>query len=342
MPGREWQVVAGGRHAVPQTLYFGGGTPALLGVDRLQTLVAGVRAHVSLSSVAEWTVELNPASVTPELLRALRAWGVNRLSIGVQALSDEVLRFLGRRHTAQQAREAVAMARAAGFANIGIDLIAAVPGVSPQAWRETLQAAVALDLPHLSVYVLSAEADTPLAAAVAAGTVVLPDEEAQLAALALTEELLGAAGLARYEISNYARPGHECQHNLACWRGEDYLGLGPSAASRDGVRRWTNQSDLAGYLRALEAGLPPPREEDELDPLADAVERFVFGVRLAEGVDPVAFAARHPAAVPRVAEWQATLVRLAGQGVLTRTASGGWRLTPHGREVADAVVAELL
>jgi oxygen-independent coproporphyrinogen-3 oxidase len=346
LPGQEWQVTAAvagvASWGAPRTLYFGGGTPAMLGVPGLQALVDGLRAQVSLAAVAEWTVELNPASVTPALLQALRAWGVNRVSIGAQSLDDEVLRFLGRRHTAQAVIEAVAMARAAGFANMGLDLIAAVPGVSLAAWRATLAAAVALELPHLSVYALSMEAQTPLAQGVAAGHVAMPDEEAQLAALALTEELLGAAGLVRYEISNYARPGCECQHNLACWRGEDYLGLGPSASSRAGLQRWTNQADLTAYQHDLQGGRPPPREAEELDPAADAVERFVFGVRLHEGVDPVAFACRYPAARPRLNEWLATLARLAQQGVMARTAAGGWQLTAHGREVADAVVAELL
>lgn len=343
LPGREWQVVAGGAYgAEPRTIYFGGGTPAMLGGAGLQALVAGLRAQASLAAVEEWTVELNPASVTPALVRTLRALGVNRVSIGAQGLDDAVLRFLGRRHTAQEVRTAVAVAREAGFVNIGVDLIAAVPGVSREAWQQTLAAVVALELPHLSVYALSVEADTPLAQAVADGEVVVPEEEEQLVALAMAEEVLGAAGLARYEISNYARPGYECQHNLACWRGDDYLGLGPSAASRAGLRRWTNQADLAGYQRNLAAEQLPPREAEQVAPEADAVERFVFGVRLAEGVDPVSFAGRYPAAQPRVAQWLLTLARLAGQGVLVRTAAGGWRLTAHGREVADAVVAELL
>ena len=137
-------------------------------------------------------------------------------------------------------------------------------------------------------------------------------------------------------------PGFECRHNLSTWRGEDYLGLGPSAASRVGLQRWTHPADLEGYLRQVGAGMMPPREVETLDPQADAEERLLFGMRLLEGVNPEAFALRYPAAAPRVEEWLATLARLERQQLTMRTADGCWRLTSRGREVADAVVVELV
>jgi oxygen-independent coproporphyrinogen-3 oxidase len=346
LPGAELGLLAGPDAAAPLgapvTVYFGGGTPSLLGEDGLTALVDGLRAHVSLERVEEWTVELNPGNVTPALAGTLRRLGVNRVSIGAQCLDDEVLRRYGRRNTVADVKRAVATVRDAGFANIGLDLIAGLPGVSPELWRASVEGVIALDVPHVSVYALSVERGTALGQAVEAGAVQLPNDDAMLATLAEAEELLARAGLARYEISNYARPGSECRHNLACWRGEDYIGLGPSAASRAGLQRWTNQYDLRGYLRDLAEGLPPPRDQEELEPAGDAVERLVFGVRLLEGVDPAAFAQRFPAAAPRVDEWCATLARLEQQGATARVSAGCWRLTPRGREVADAVVAELV
>ena len=346
LPGRELRLLAAADAAppfgTPRTVYFGGGTPALLGEGGLRELAAGLRETVSLQAVEEWTMELNPAGVTRALAATLRELGVNRVSIGVQCFDDTVLRNLGRRNTVQDVSRTVAAVRAAGFVNIGLDLIAGLPGVSTELWRASLEQAVAMDVPHVSIYALNLEPGTPLAQAVEAGAVLLPDAEAQLAALATAEETLGAAGLARYEISNFARPGSECLHNLACWRGEDYIGLGPSASSRAGLRRWTNHADFGGYARQVSDGALPPREEEELELQADAEERLVFGVRLLEGVNPAAFARRHAAAAPRVAEWTATLARLERQGLTARTAAGGWRLTARGREVADAVVSELV
>ncbi len=347
LPGRELRLLAEAAGATPplsapRTVYFGGGTPAMLGENGLRELMSGLRENLALDGVEEWTMELNPAGVTRGFVAALRELGVNRLSIGAQCFDDEVLRGLGRRNTARDVVRAVEAARDAGMENLGLDLIAGLPGVSPELWQKSLAQVVSLQVPHVSVYALSVEAGTALAHDVATGTLVLPDAEAQLTALQIAEETLAVAGLARYEISNYARSGRECRHNLACWRGEDYLGLGPSASSRDGLRRWTNDADLAGYARQVARDLLPPRAEEEHDPPADAEERLVFGVRLQEGVNPEAFAGRHPAAAARVAEWQATLARLERQGVTERTPDGGWRLTARGREVADAVVEELV
>ncbi len=346
LPGRELRLLADADvvppFGAPRTIYFGGGTPSMLGEGGLRELVAGLRESVSLHAVEEWTLELNPANVTRAFAATLRDLGVNRVSIGVQCFDDEVLRTLGRRNTVQDVIKAVEAVRAAGFTNIGLDLIAGLPGVSPELWRTSLEQAVALDVPHVSVYALNLEPGTVLAQAAEAGALALPDEDAQLAALALAEELLGAAGLARYEISNYARPGSECRHNLATWRGEDYIGLGPSASSRVGLHRWTNPADLGGYARQVVNDALPLREEEELEPQADAEERLVFGVRLLEGVNPATFASHYPAAEPRIAEWMNTLTRLECQELTTRTKDGGWRLTARGREVADAVVAELV
>ncbi len=341
LPGRELALHLAGSAPAPRTLYFGGGTPGMLGIDGLCALVGGLRASVSLDGVDEWTVELNPRSVTHDLVEGLRWLGVNRISLGVQCFDDAVLRAIGRRQTVADVEQALQMVRAAGFENFGLDLIAGLPGLTPEAWRVSLARACDLGAVHLSVYALSIEPGTELARRVAAGTVTVPDAEAQLESLAVAESVLAAAGLARYEISNYARPGFECLHNLSCWRGEDYLGLGPSASSRAGCRRWTNRADVGAYMQSLSDGLLPPTDTDELSPEADAVERFIFGLRLDEGVRPDAFAAAYPAAAARLAEWHASLTRLEKQGAVTHGMDRAWRLTSRGREVADAVLAEL-
>ena len=341
---REWDLLDTEPGSI-ETLYVGGGTPGLLGTEGFRRLADGLRARGRLADAAEWTVELNPASAGAPLLAALRAAGVNRLSFGAQCFDDAILRRLGRRHTAAATRQALERARQAGFVNLGIDLIAGLPGMTPAGWRETLRQALDLGCAHLSVYGLGVEPGTRLQAAVRAGLAV-PDADEQMDALAAAEPLLAAGGLARYEISNFARPGMACRHNLAVWRGEDYLGLGPAAASRRGRRRWTNLADLPAYAAAVQAGRVPPRAaEDALDAAADALERFVFGARLGEGISPAAAARAWPVLAPRVAAWEARLARLAAQGITESVPDGGdprWRLTARGREVADAVIRDLL
>lgn len=323
-----------------RTIYMGGGTPASLGADGLRCLAADIAAVLPLDAVDEWTVELNPSSVQADLLLSLRALGVTRISIGVQSFCDDTLARIGRRHTAETARHAVRLAQDTGFDNIGIDLIAGLPDVGHAEWVDTLEQAVALELAHLSVYALSLEPGTLLARQMAAGTLAMPGDDAQLDALSLAETVLARHGFARYEISNYAQPGRECRHNLGVWRGSDYLGLGPSAASRIGRARWTNNEDLADYIGALAEGRTPPRTFQLLDAEDDAVERTAFALRLAEGLDPFADAERFSALGKRAERWEEKLEGLARSGIAER---GGrrWRLTARGREVCDAAIREL-
>ncbi len=344
LPGRELAALASGK-LHPATIYFGGGTPGVLGPGGLAALSAALSPRLALDGLEEWSVELNPAGVTPELVGALRRIGVNRVSLGVQSFDDATLRRIGRAHDGAAALRALQLLREGGCGRLGLDLIAALPGVTAELWRATLRRALDCGAGHISVYALSVEPATPLARQVAGG-LELPDDEAQLEALAQAEALLTEAGLERYEISNYALPGQACRHNFACWRGADYLGLGPSAASRIGQWRWTNAPDLRRYMERTARGAPPPRTIERLSADEDAAERFVFGLRLAEGVAPRAFAGRHPAAADRVEEWERTLSRLVAPGIVEPLApSDGiqrWRLTARGREVADAVIRELL
>ncbi|MEI7900087.1 MAG: radical SAM family heme chaperone HemW [bacterium] len=322
-----------------RTVYMGGGTPAMLGSDGLKRLADTLTARLSFDAVEEWTVELNPASVTPVILKTLAAMGVNRLSIGVQSFDDATLERMGRRHSAQAALSAIRLAQDAGFGNVGIDLIAGLPGVTTELWQQTLDQAVTLGLTHLSVYALSLMPGTLLAAQVAQG-LSLPNDDAQLAALAQAEAVLTQAGHTRYEISNYALHGFECQHNLGIWRGNDFLGLGPAAASRVGYARWTNSEDVEEYIEALTHGKRPPSEKETLDATDDAMERVVFALRLAEGFDPFADVQRFPILQNRADVWEERLENLARLGIAER---GGrrWRLTARGREICDSVIREL-
>ncbi len=323
-----------------RTVYMGGGTPAMLGCDGLKRLADSIAGKLDLSGVSEWTVELNPASVNAELLATLRMLGANRVSIGVQVFDDTTLSMIGRRHSADDAARAVGMAQNAGFGNVGIDLIAGLPGVTPEIWEQTLERAISLDLKHLSVYALSVEPGTVLAAQTAVG-LKLPDEEAQLEALSHAERVLNSAGFARYEISNYALPGFECLHNLSVWRGYDYLGLGPTAASRVGSTRWTNCADLSDYIEAVQQGRRPACERETLSEVDNALERVVFALRLAEGIDHDEIRQRFPVLSDRISDWEKRMRGLERQHITERHGRR-WRLSARGRDVCDSVLRELM
>lgn len=297
-----------------ESLYCGGGTPALLGVAGFRRLAAS--GFYTLAPGAEWTVELHPAAVTRDLVAALADLGVTRLSIGVQSFDEAALARCRRRHTVRQALEAIETARAA-IADMGIDLIAGLPGVSAAAWTQTLRRAVALGLPHLSVYALSIEPESAWGRAGMAP----PDPERLCDAVAEAAETLGAAGLARYETSNYARPGFACRHNLNTWRGGDYLGLGRGAASR------------LGRTRRAGDGTEETLAEEE-----DALERALTALRLAEGFDPEAAARRFPVLAPRLPRWRRLLAGFRAEGLLTAANAP----TTRGHEVLDALARALL
>lgn len=332
----------------PSTIYFGGGTPGLLGVSGFENLIQSLsQAGVNFSSVSEWTVELNPSPIitTPELLSALRSLGVNRLSFGAQSLNDSTLKTMGRPHLAADLPRAFALARSCGFNNIGLDLIAGFPGVSPSLWNQTLQNALALSPRHISVYGLIVEPSTPLASDIASGLLALPSDDDLMDLLASTESTFSSAGFVRYEISNYALPGFECQHNLSCWHGDDYLGLGPSAASRIHLSRRTNAPSLSAWSNALSTSppsFPPASYEESLSEINDAEERFLYSLRLAQGTSPSAFASSYPAATPLLPHWIQTLQNLIPAGLVYSPSPDSFALTSRGREVADSVLSELI
>ena len=313
--------------ARPATVYLGGGTPSLLGADGLRALFAALPRP---AAGAEVSAELNPADVTPDLARALRECGVTRASLGAQSFDPRTLAWLGRRHGPDAIAAAARALRAAGIPSLSLDLIVAIPGEPPAAFAASLRAAVALGPDHVSVYPLSIEPGTPLARE----GVAPPPDDAALAAVAEAESFLAAEGYARYELSNYARPGAECRHNLAVWLGEDYSGVGPAAHSREGLSRRANAPDFPAWRAALAADRLPPAAVEALSAAEDESERFALRIRLARwrGPDP---------ATPAGARRAAALAGLERNGLVRALGEGFWTLTPRGREVADAVMAEL-
>ena len=270
------------------TLYLGGGTPSLLGPEEIARVREILEAAFRLES-PEFTIEANPGG---EGRRSLRGWldaGVNRLSVGVQSFDDEVLRALGRPYTAAEAVRFCRAARETGFESLAIDLMTGVPGETPESADRTVGALLDLEPDHVSVYFLENVEGLPFEDVLARRPV---DEDASVEAFRRTRDALEAAGLRQYEISNFAREGKECLHNLKYWRYAPFLGLGPSACSRLGDKRWCNRPSLREWAEALERGERVPEEAVELDSDTAAREALVFGLRLVEGVDTTALAGR--------------------------------------------------
>ncbi len=323
-----------------KTLFLGGGTPSLFPADTLSEIINGVRAHWTLSADAEISLEANPGDLDGAYLSALRTAGINRLSLGVQSFADRELELLGRRHNAAQAADAFALARRAGFNNINLDLIYGLPGQSVGNFEDSLARALELQPEHISIYALSLEDGTPLAARVDRGELPTPDADTAADQYQRAAELLAAGDYAQYEISNWARPGRECRHNLCYWLNQPYLGLGVAAHSSHGGRRYANTDDPDAYLAALAAGGPPPLALDEtIDADLELAETLILGLRLNRGVAPDDIRARF--SIDLYSRYGAATDEVAGLGLLQRGADR-WRLTPRGRFLSNEVFWRLL
>ena len=321
------------------SVFFGGGTPSLLPAEFLLTLLQEARHALDIADNAECSLEANPGTVDAVLFRALHQAGFNRISLGVQSLHDAELQLLGRIHTAEEVRAAATAARAAGFENLNLDLMYGLPGQSPADWQDCLEQALALNPAHLSLYELTPEEDTPLALALERGELRLPEEEEVLAMMAISQRLLAATPLSRYEISNFARPGRECRHNVNYWENGLYLGLGPGAVSAFGNVRRAVPPGLERYQQRTLKGLLPWEEEERLDREAAFRESVVMGLRMIRGVSASALGARFGLDLRSC--YGSTLDRLLAQGLLV------WRgdrlaLTDKGLVLANPVMAELV
>jgi oxygen-independent coproporphyrinogen-3 oxidase len=321
------------------TVYLGGGTPSIFAADAIAAVLETVRARFRVAPDAEVTLEANPGTVRGDKFATLRRAGVTRLSMGVQSFHDAELTYLGRAHTSAVAEQAYAQARAAGFSNVNLDFIYALPGQSLERWRATLERATALRPEHLSAYALTIEPGTRFGAAEARGDLVVPDEAAQTRFFAFTRAFLAAAGYPAYEISNYARPGCACRHNLVYWSQQDYLGLGPGAFSYLDGHRFCKRHAIEAYIAEIEAGTDAIEEIEAISGATAFIEGLVFGLRKTEGADLERLTAQTgvqlPPGLQRALDWLVTTG-------LMRRRPAGIALTEAGAAVADGVAAELL
>jgi oxygen-independent coproporphyrinogen III oxidase len=310
-----------------ETIFFGGGTPSALSVKQLDFLLSGLHRRLDLSWLREWTLEMNPATVSLEKARMLHDFGVNRISMGVQSWDPEILHRLGRVHSAEQAERSFNILREAGFKNLNLDLIFGVPGQSTEVWQQSLEKTVALDPEHISAYCLTYEEDTEFFRRFQRGELV-PDAEQDATFYELTMATLTTATYSQYEISNYAKPGYECLHNLAYWFGHDYLGLGPSAFSTIGKRRWQNTPDTSVYIEQLRSAVEPIDFREQVSDRMRKAEAIAFGLRTAIGVSE-----------SEMLPWTSEVDALRKEGYLEE-GNARIRLTVKGRMVADSI-AEL-
>jgi oxygen-independent coproporphyrinogen-3 oxidase len=312
---------------IVDTIYFGGGTPSSIAPSDLARFLQTVRNNISIAPDAEVTAEANPN----DHLRfaALREAGITRLSLGIQSTNDRTLKALGRTHTGRDAARAVKAARAAGFENLSVDTIFGCPSQTVAGWRTDLESVIALGPDHVSIYGLTIEPRTPFAKQKASGALELPVEDDQARMYDIALELTEQAGLEQYEISNFARTGFESRHNLACWSGDTYLGVGMSAHSYDGkIRSWNTRS-LKPYLEQVERG---ESVEDGCETIGEdtrRIERVMLGLRTREGIDRIL-----------LGETTATSRLLSGN--LIERAGERLRLTRRGKHIADLVCAELV
>lgn len=342
-----------------RTVFVGGGTPSLLRADLWRRLLGRMADLFDLSWMrgaagapprGEFTVECNPESATPELLGVLAAGGVNRVSVGAQSFDPRHLRTLERTHDPANVARALDAARAAGVARVSADLIFGIPGQSLDDWDRDLRTALALGTTHLSCYALTYEANTPMTARLKRGEFAAADEDLEAEIFAHTVRVLRGAGLERYEVSNFARPGHESLHNLAYWRQEQWLAAGPSASGhvwagptlRAGSWRWKNVARLGDYLAAPVGAWPPVADVETPDPARLVRERIMMGLRIAEGFDAAALLADAEAASPGTAERLQRAARGFVQRGLMPADGARWRLTDEGFLVCDHVAAGLM
>ncbi len=267
----------------PRTIFFGGGTPTALTSKQLEFLLNGFGARLDFSSMTEWTVEANPGSVSLGKAELLRRLSVNRISLGVQSWNDQLLQVLGREHNAAQAETSFQILREAGFANLNIDLMFGIPGQTPADWKRTLTKTIALEPEHIATYCLTYEEDTEFFLRQTRGE-LRSDADADAEFFESAMQMLESAGYEHYEISNYARAGYASTHNRGYWAGEDYLGIGPSAYSTIGLRRWQNVPDYRAYLDRLFAGKSVVSSTEKLTLEIKRAEKIALSLRTQAGV----------------------------------------------------------
>ena len=308
----------------PKSIYFGGGTPTVLNTSQLEFLLGGFHERLDHSALEEWTIEANPGSVSARKAMLLHKLGVNRVSLGVQSWDDTLLKILGREHTAAQAEQSFHILRDAEFLNINVDLMFGLPGQMIEQWQKTLKQTVSLRPDHISAYCLTYEEDTEFFARQSRGE-LKADPEADADFFELAMSILEDAGYEHYEISNYARPGFSSIHNRAYWSGEDYLGIGPSAFSTAGLRRWQNLADYRAYADCVLSRQSPIGSTENLTSEMKRMERIALSLRTREGTSSALLNDR-----------QQTIEEFVSLGLL-RQSNGCFVLTRAGKSLADSV-----
>jgi oxygen-independent coproporphyrinogen III oxidase len=318
-----------------QSIYFGGGTPTVLKADQLIAVLTGIRQSFLLAPHCEITIEAHPSTVTGADLTALRHAGFNRVSFGAESMQDDELVGIGRPGTVHDTTAAVQAARKAGFSIINLDLMYGLPNQTVDGWKETLLRCVTLGPEHLSCYALTVEAGTKLAHDVRLQHRQAPDESLQVAMDQAAQHVLSDAGFQQYEISNYARPGCQCRHNLLYWTQGDYLGLGPSAQSYVGGVRFGNIANLAAYMAALAEGKLPIHDRTTLTEEEQLRDAVIFGLRLVQGIPT-----RHLRAHAKNYDY-AEIVEALRAGELIEEDGERSRLSAQGRLHADTIAEKL-
>ena len=326
-----------------QTVFIGGGTPSTLPAALLRKLLHGLRERFNIPAGIEFTSEANPGTLTEEWLDAALSGGVNRLSMGMQAAQPALLRTLGRIHTQAEVEDSVRLARYMGLTNLSVDLMFGLPGQTPAMWRDSLDAALALGVEHLSCYGLIPEDGTPLKRDLDAGRLVLPDEDDERRMYDDTLNILITQGFRQYEISNFAKPGRECRHNIGYWTRVPYIGLGASAASflntSTGGLRLTNPASISEYIAMAEAQAWRRRERTSLLPEDARFESLMLGLRMTRGVSEADFAAIHGLTLDA---YCGEVLRAQEKRGLLLHQDGRWALTRRGMDVQNAILVEIM
>ena len=321
------------------TIFFGGGTPTLLGAENLTRILDAARENFNVEQNAEITLEANPGTVDFPMLRALKNAGFNRISFGVQSFCDETLRRIGRIHSASEAIDAVHMAQDAGIARVSVDLISALPHQTLREIEENAETAASLGVTHVSCYDLTIAQDTPFGTLAAQGNLPLPDEDTSLLMQQRVCEILNAAGFERYEISNYAKDGAVARHNLHYWHNDDYIGVGCGAHGRFRNMRYVQAETLSEYESDVQAGRRWHECEEMISTFDDAAETLMLGMRLKEGVDFSALLSRLPEDTVKM--WERLSQKYESLGLVTLK-NGRLCPTPRGWEVQNAWLSTFL
>ena len=326
-----------------QTVFIGGGTPSTLPAELLKKLLTGLHQHFDMPAGIEFTSEANPGTLTSEWLEAAIRGGVNRISMGMQACQPELLRTLGRIHTYDDVMESAALARKMGINNLSVDLMFGLPGQTLQMWQESLSAALALNVEHLSCYGLIPEDGTPLKRDLDAQRLFLPDEADERQMYDDTLRILAQHGYQQYEISNFAKPGRECRHNIGYWTRVPYIGLGASAASflptKSGGLRLTNPASIREYIAMTEDNAWRRRERTSLLPEDARFESLMLGLRMTCGVSETDFAAMHGI---KLDDYCGDILRRQEQRGLLLHQDDRWALTRRGMDVQNAILVEIM